>query len=286
MEWIEASGKSIEEAVEKVKAILEVDLNEIEVQVIEEPKVGLFGRVKNEAQIKARIKPRLQHNRFKKTTTSSKAARPAKKSRDDSKRDDSKRDDSKPVRKRSSNQKKVAVKPEPTKEKKVTQPNKSEEKLTMEQMQNEKQIGEEFLTGLVKVLAVDATVTSEIIDENIELAIGGDNLGFLVGRKGATLSAIQEITRQVVKNKVNERPARINLDIAKYRAKREDALKDFAIQVAHEVASSKVSKAMEPMGAVDRRIVHNAVTDIEGVETSSAGVEPRRYVIIRPKSED
>ncbi len=281
MEWIEASGKSIEEAIEKVKAILEVDLNEIEVQVIEEPKVGLFGRVKNEAQIKARIKPRLQHSRFKKTTTSSKAARPVKKPKDETKRDDTK-----PVGKRSSNQKKVAVKPEPIKEKKVTQPNKSEEKLTMEQMQNEKQIGEEFLTGLVKVLAIDATVTSEIIDENIELAIGGDNLGFLVGRKGATLSAIQEITRQVVKNKVNERPARINLDIAKYRAKREDALKDFAIQVAQEVASSKVSKAMEPMGAVDRRIVHNAVADIEGVETSSAGVEPRRYVIIRPKSED
>ena len=154
----------------------------------------------------------------------------------------------------------------------------------MEQINNEQQLGEDFLRGLVSVLGIQGTVNSEIADDDIQLSIDGENLGFLVGRKGVTLSALQELTRQVVKNKVSERPARINIDIANYRMKREEALRKFAIEVAQEVAKNKVSKAMEPMGAVDRRIVHNAVTEIEGVETASAGTDPRRYVIIKPAS--
>jgi spoIIIJ-associated protein len=275
MEWIEASGKTIEEAVEKVKAILEVDLNEIEVQVIEEPKVGMFGRVKTEAQIKARVKPRMQHSRPKKMSTSNRAAKSTKRSKPPAK----------VTEKRIADVRKVTNKSEP-KEKSVAKPKKSEEKLTMEQIEKEKQIGEDFLKRLTDILNLEATVGSRIEDENIELTLDGENLGFLVGRKGVTLGAIQEITRQVVKNSVSERPARINIDVAQYRAKREDALKDFAIQVAQQVSVSKVSKAMEPMGAVDRRIVHNAVADIEGVETASAGIEPRRYVIIRPISDN
>ena len=107
----------------------------------------------------------------------------------------------------------------------------------------------------------------------------------MVGQKGATLSALQELTRTVVqRNAEGAKTDRLRVDVAGYRARRTAALRDFAQKLAQEVADTGTEKLLEPMGAADRKVVHDAITEVDGVETGSEGEEPRRRVVIRPTS--
>jgi spoIIIJ-associated protein len=141
----------------------------------------------------------------------------------------------------------------------------------------------EFIEGLVDELGLEAAVTLRVIDsETVEVVVDGQELGILVGRGGATLGALQELARTVVQSRTAGPTERILVDVAGYRAKRSEALQRFTKQVADEVLASGSEQALEPMLAPDRKVVHDAVTDIEGVETRSEGEEPRRYVVIAP----
>jgi spoIIIJ-associated protein len=142
----------------------------------------------------------------------------------------------------------------------------------------------EFLTGLVEAFGVTGQVESESIDEDtVEIRIDGQDLGILVGPKGNTLAAIQELSRTVVHRKVPGQAAgRIRLDVAGYRQRRREALERFTQNVAEEVRSAGVQKALEPMNAADRKVVHDTVNEMDGVSTLSEGDEPRRRVVIIP----
>ena len=147
---------------------------------------------------------------------------------------------------------------------------------------------ETFLNGVLDSfgLSGDVSVVEEIADdEAIELSVSGSELGLLVGRKGATLSALQELTRTVVqRNAEGAKTDRLRVDVAGYRALRTAKLREFAQQISQDVLDSGDEKLLEPMAAADRKVVHDAVNDIEGVETGSEGEEPRRRVVIRPVS--
>ena len=123
---------------------------------------------------------------------------------------------------------------------------------------------------------------SSVDDDAIEVRVEGSELGLLVGPKGATLSAIEELTRAVVQREAGGQAARVRVDVAGYRAKRRVALEAFTRKVVDEVLDSGEERAMEPMGSIDRKTVHDTVNDIDGVETTSEGEDPRRYVVIRP----
>lgn len=141
----------------------------------------------------------------------------------------------------------------------------------------------EFIEGLIDEIGLEAAVTLRVIDtETVEVVVEGQELGILVGRGGATLGALQELARTVVQSRTAGPTERILVDVAGYRAKRSEALQRFTKQVAEEVLSSGAEQAMEPMLAPDRKVVHDTVTDIDGVETRSEGEEPRRYVVISP----
>ncbi len=140
----------------------------------------------------------------------------------------------------------------------------------------------EFTTGLVEAFGADAGVSDEIDDGTITVRIDGSDLGLLVGPKGATLNAIEELVRAVVQRETGGHGARIHVDVAGYRAKRRAALEAFTHQLVEKVLDTGDEQVLEPMAAPDRKIVHDAVTEIDGVETSSEGEEPRRYVVIRP----
>ena len=149
----------------------------------------------------------------------------------------------------------------------------------------EEQLGhaKDFGLGLVEAFGLPATVDATMVaDDVIEVAITGENLGLLVGPKAATLAALEELLRGSVGHRG---PARLHLDVAGYRQKRREALTKFARSVAEEVAATGVAKALEPMAAPDRKVVHDAVTDIEGVTTVSDGQDQRRRVIIQPAAE-
>jgi spoIIIJ-associated protein len=117
----------------------------------------------------------------------------------------------------------------------------------------------------------------------LEATVDGSELGLLVGQKGVTLQAVQELVRSMVQRRfVGQSHARVRVDVAGYRARRKEALERFATSVAESVKESGVAKALDPMGSADRKVVHDVVNDIEGVVTVSEGEDDARRVVIRP----
>ena len=144
------------------------------------------------------------------------------------------------------------------------------------------ELAEDFVRGVVRSFGLNATVESSIDEDVIHVRVLGEGLGLLVGPRGATVDALQELTRTAVQHRSEEHAGRIHVDVAGYRARRAAALKDFARRVAEEVVATGQPQALEPMNAVDRKAVHDAVTEVPGAATSSEGEDPRRYVVIRP----
>jgi spoIIIJ-associated protein len=152
-------------------------------------------------------------------------------------------------------------------------------------LEEQAEIVEEFLDGLVDAFDLDGDVRSERIDEDtLEVQVNGDDLGLLIGPKGQTLAAIQELSRTIVQRKSQGTSAgRLRLDVAGYRQRRREALERFTRSIADEVKAAGVQKALEPMGSADRKVVHDTVNDLDGVSTVSEGEEPRRRVVIIPE---
>ena len=147
-------------------------------------------------------------------------------------------------------------------------------------------IAKEFLIGLLASMNINAEVTvKEIDEETVEIAVNADpptELGVLVGPRGTTLQALQEVTRTVVQAKSPNRTDRILVDVAQYRERRVAALGRFAQQVAEEVVSTGEERALEPMSAADRKAVHDALGESTTVVTRSEGDDPRRFVVVAP----
>jgi spoIIIJ-associated protein len=144
-------------------------------------------------------------------------------------------------------------------------------------------VARDFLTGLVRELNLDADIDIVHPDEDtVEVNLEGDDLGLLIGPKGTTLFALQDLTRTVVQRKTSASNGRLMVDVSGYRQKRKAALERFARQLAGEVTATGNRKVLEPMNAADRKVVHDAVSDIDGVATASEGEEPNRRVVILP----
>ncbi len=139
-----------------------------------------------------------------------------------------------------------------------------------------------FVGGIVRCFGLEAEVASTVVDDAIEVRVDGQGLGRLVGPRGVTIEAIQELTRTVTQRRSDEHTGRIHVDVGGYRARRADALQAFARRVAAQVLETGQANALEPMSAADRKVVHDAVAELAGVLTSSEGEDPRRYVVIRP----
>lgn len=141
----------------------------------------------------------------------------------------------------------------------------------------------QFVAGLVREFGIDAAVTSRPVDEDtVQVAVDGDGLGILVGPGGATLAALQELTRTYVQRQTGGHSERILVDVAGYRARRVEALERFTRQITDEVIASGSERALEPMSAADRKVVHDTVNEIDGVSTRSEGEDPHRFIVISP----
>lgn len=146
------------------------------------------------------------------------------------------------------------------------------------------ELAENFTRGLIERFGVSATVTARAEgDDDVMIDIEGPDLGLLIGPRAATLDAVQELVRTTVQRRIGGHGARVHVDVAGYRARRETALIEFAKQAAQRALESGRDQVFEPMSPVDRKIVHDTVNEIEGVETISEGEEPRRRVVIKPR---
>jgi spoIIIJ-associated protein len=325
MEWVEVTGRTVEEAKEHALDRLGVDERDAEFEVIEEPRAGFFGRLKGEARVRARVKPASRakpesgdrRNRRKGrqrggsggdsdtggrgpvvAATKVKPRSPAKADvsptvNDDSDADsagsDGDDDDRAPERdgagapRRRGGRGRGGRPAGRTAE--IDDDHREEgSRVTLE---TQVRITEEFAKGLVHAFGYEAETTAETAEdrESAEVRIEGGELGLLIGPKGRTLAAINEISRAVVLRQLDAAPeGRVHVDISGYRQRRREALERFARSVAEEVVSSGRAKALEPMSAADRKVVHDAVGEIDGVQTSSEGEEPSRRVVIAPAS--
>lgn len=139
---------------------------------------------------------------------------------------------------------------------------------------------EQFLKGLLEHMgsqAVPHCWKEEGSTYKVELV--GDDLGYLIGRRGDTLDAIQHLTNYTI-NKDVEGHIRVNVDAESYREKREDSLRRYARKKAQQVLKARRRTTLEPMNAYERHVVHAALQDMENITTHSTGVEPNRRVVI------
>lgn len=277
MEWVETTAETIEAAKELALDQLGVAEEDAEFEVLEEPKPGLFGRVRGEARVRARVKP---------TTPRAKADRRDSRNRrggrpgQDEKRSEPKRQpkatQSAPARQRTERVERPARgdRPEGTEPRESVDPSVVVAAATT------------FLTGLATAAGVTGTVTSEVNGEDIDLNLDGEGVELFVGPKGNTLSAVQDLTRVVSQRRLGDHDTKLRVDIGHYRQKRKDALSRFAKKVAQDVLTSGQARVLEPMNSADRKVVHDTLLEVDGIETRSEGEEPNRRVVVDLVSRD
>lgn len=142
-------------------------------------------------------------------------------------------------------------------------------------------LAEDFLNGLLDVLDMDGEAEADFEGDTIAVTMTGPDMAVLIGRHGATLEALQELTRAAVAHASSAR-AFLTLDIDGYRQRQRERLEGQARQAAERARSSRQPVRMEPMSSFERKVVHDTLHDAEGVMTESEGEDPERYVVIRP----
>ena len=159
------------------------------------------------------------------------------------------------------------------------------DEIALEDLEDQAELAEDFLAGLLEEMDVDADVEHEMVDGTmyVDILAGGDEgVGLLIGRHGQTLDALQELMRSAVQRQTESR-CRVMVDIEDYRKRRRAQLADRARTAAAKVSRTGKPEKMEPMNAYERKIVHDAANEAGGVETSSEGEDPDRFVVIHKK---
>src|ERR687897_15384 len=284
MEWVETTGRTIEEALDAALDELGVDENDVEYEVMSRPRGGLFGRFGGEARIRARVKPisREKPGEARRRARRNGAARGRTGGRSGPRGDGSKEArGARPPRTRRRGRAGTRGRSETRRENEEQGASVDEQaEISMDEQIDQ---AVDFTRGLVEAFGAKADVVSRVEDEDTVLVdVTGDNLGLLVGPRGATLAAVEELVRTVVQRQTGGHGVRIHVDVGGYRAKRREALAEFVRQLAERVRDEDAEQALEPMGASDRKVVHDVVAEMEGVTTISEGEEPRRRVVIRP----
>jgi spoIIIJ-associated protein len=157
------------------------------------------------------------------------------------------------------------------------------EELDMDALEEQADLAADFVEDLVAKMGIDATAEPNLVNDHMYVDIVGDDeddMALLIGRHGATLEAIQELTRMVVGRRLDER-CRVVVDVEDYRKRREERMIDRALQTARHVLETGEEQVLDPMNPYERKLVHDAVADLGGLETSSEGEEPERRIVIR-----
>jgi spoIIIJ-associated protein len=140
-----------------------------------------------------------------------------------------------------------------------------------------------LVARIVDTLGVDAEVVAREEAEAIVVTCSGPDVGLLIGRHGQTIDAIQYLLNAVAWRAHHEERKEVVVDAAGYRARRRETLETLAVRVADRVRESGEREELEPMTAIERKVVHLRLKDVAGVGTTSEGMEPNRYVVVVPQ---
>lgn len=156
-----------------------------------------------------------------------------------------------------------------------------------EAVEEQGELAADFLEGLLEAMDLDAEVEINADDGilYVELwgAEGSEGMGLLIGRHGRTLDALQELVRSSVQRRTGER-CQVTVDVEDYRKRRRSQVSRRARDVARRVRKTGRAEALEPMPAIERKVVHDVVAEVGGLETISEGDEPNRHVVVMPKA--
>lgn len=146
------------------------------------------------------------------------------------------------------------------------------------------QVAKQRLEELVSFFGANVDVTTEVTDDGIELSIESTPISpRLIGHRGETLRAIEFLVNQMVKAHDGDAP-RVLVDIAGYRQARRESLLQMAQEIATRVKDTGAEEELKPMNPAERRIVHMALREIEGVETESRGYDRERRIVVKPSA--
>lgn len=304
MEWVESTGSSIDEAKERALDRLGVHGDDAEFEVLSDVKTGLFGRVKEEARVRARVAPTEPRAKDERRRGRNRGGRNAQKGggRGNQRNRGNDRDQKNSGQKsggqknsgqknggqknggqRNSGQKKQANRDNANAGGEKREKNMSENEATMPLVE-QADLAEEFVRGLAERFGTSVEFTREDVEEDeIRITVSGDDLGRMIGRRGTTAGAIDDLVRTVLQRQAgSSRNGRIRVDVGGVRARRAEALANFSRAQAEEVRASGTARSLEPMSAADRKVVHDALTDEDGVDTVSEGEDNQRRVVIVP----
>ena len=145
------------------------------------------------------------------------------------------------------------------------------------------EIAEQFVTGLLSAMELEGEVAAGVEEGRATISITGEDLGILIGRRGQTLDALQEVARTAVQRRLRSR-VRLLVDVEGYRARRKTSLQEYAVAMATRAIERGTEIELEPMSAYERKLCHDAVATVEGASSFSEGEEPNRKVVIRAEA--
>lgn len=289
VEWVEVKGASVELAVQAALEELGIQADRAEVKVLQEPKPGFLGIGRQDAIV--RVKPKSKGRRGRTGRGRSRKRKAPRKPGSDgggppkdrgktrgAAKAKSRQAGSKPGDARSGRGRKQQARKGRRAEgevEAVAGDSKDGETLGTQQAE----VVREFLDGLLKEFGLEGEVEAGFDGKLVRADITGEQTQALIGPKASIMHAVHELTRTIVQRKT-ARGCRLRLDIAGYGQKRRQALGIYAGQLADQVLDEGGEIMLEPMNAVDRKVVHDAVARVDGVRSYSEGTEPRRSVVI------
>lgn len=310
MEWVEVRGRTVEAAVEAALAELGLSsADEAKIEIVEEPNRGFLGMGGREALVRVTPKPKQEkRQRRRKRGGGGKGEQGGRqqqprsegKGRDDRSggrqknqsrqggrdqggrgRNDRKESqggrDGRGGRTDSNNKQTRKSQDSPrAKERTMDEPTTPEVEIDAE---GQAAVVAEFLEGLLNSFGLEGDVTTSVEDDLILADVAGEQTEALIGPKGSIMQSVGELTRTVVQRKTHRR-ARLRLDVGGYQERRREALRIYTARLAEQVLDDGGEIMLEPMNPADRKTVHDAVVDIEGVSSFSEGEEPNRSVVI------
>jgi spoIIIJ-associated protein len=304
MEWVETVGATIEEAREMALDQLGVHEEDAEFEVIEEPRAGLFGRTRGQARVRARVRPTQPRpkvdRRGRRVRAGGAGSEEGGRAAVVSHVEDTSGERVKQGRGRArgrvvgrestegSSDGAAEVDALGSSIKSTSERTTQEQAMTASTHDSPVPIGQvadeasRFLDGLVKAFGLEGSVSQRIEGDEIDLDVTGQELGLLVGPRGSTLVAVQEITRLASQRRLGDHESRLRVDIAGYRERRRVALTAFANKMADEVVATSTARVLEPMSSPDRKVVHDTLSERSDVVTRSEGDDPFRRVVISP----
>ncbi|MCR5004568.1 MAG: Jag N-terminal domain-containing protein [Clostridiales bacterium] len=267
MNFVETTGKTVDEAIAQALIQLGVPSDQVNIEVLEEGSKGILGLFGKMTRIRATLKEDTEEEEIYNDLAA------IRETISEIKEQKEPEEEAKP-------QPEVKPEPQPAHEPEI------KEEVKAPEVDVEKKAAL-FLMDVLEAMGIDAIINTSLTEDNVleidvEDSAEESSMGVIIGKRGNTLDSLQYLTTMVV-NKDTTEHIRVKLDTENYRARRQDTLEKLARSLARKVRKTGHKVVLEPMNPYERRIIHYTLQNDPAVETHSEGEEPYRKVVITPK---